>query len=530
MPEATVVIDGNSLTPAQVAAVALGGTRVVISPDVGARLAAGRAYIERLLSEHSIVYGVTTGFGKFSEVQIGTEESLELQRNLVRSHCCGLGEPLSPECVRAAMVLRANVLAKGFSGVRPVVLETLVELLNKDVLPVIPAKGSVGASGDLAPLAHLTAVLIGEGEAVYRGTRMSGAGALARAAVMPVTLEAKEGLALINGTQVMTAQGVLALRLAELVAKAADIAGAMSLEALRGTDAPYRPLTHEVRPHPGQQASARNMLAVLAGSEVLPSHGSVSSDHKVQDSYSLRCIPQVHGAAKDALAFARRVLEIEINSATDNPLIFADRDQVISGGNFHGQPVAQALDLLAIALTYLAGISERRVEYMLDPATSDHLPPFLTLKGGLNSGLMIAQVAAAALVSENKVLAHPACVDSIPTSANKEDYVSMGAHAARKAMEVAENACRVVAIELLCAAQALEFRRGLRPGRGVEVAHEMIRGHVEPLHEDRPLSPDMEAVCRLVSSGVLVQAVEEAVGVLEPGEAWPISSMPETTR
>ena len=525
-----VTIDGNSLTPSEVAEVALSGARVETAPGVTRKLSGGRAYVERLLAQDSIVYGVTTGFGKFSEVRIGSEESLELQRNLVRSHCCGLGEPLSAESTRAAMLLRANVLAKGFSGVRPVVLETLVELLNKGVLPVIPAKGSVGASGDLAPLAHLTAVLIGEGEAVYGGERMPGARALAECGVMPVTLEAKEGLALINGTQIMTAQGVLALRLAELTAKAADVAGAMSLEALRGTDAPYRSLTHDVRPHPGQQATARNMLTLLAGSEVLPSHGSVASDHKVQDSYSLRCVPQVHGAAKDALAFARRVLEVEINSATDNPLIFVDEDEVISGGNFHGQPVAQALDLMAIGLTYLAGISERRVEYMLDPATSDHLPPFLTLKGGLNSGLMIAQVAAAALVSENKVLAHPACVDSIPTSANKEDYVSMGAHAARKAMEVAENACRVVAIELLCAAQALEFRRGLRPGRGVEVAHKFIRNHVEPLEEDRPLSPDMEAVYRLVSSGGLIQAVEELVGLLEPAETWPIASMPDITR
>ncbi|OPZ78854.1 MAG: Histidine ammonia-lyase [Actinobacteria bacterium ADurb.Bin444] len=521
-----VIIDGNSLTPERVAEVALNRTRVEIAPEVHERLAAGRAYIGRLLAQHAVVYGITTGFGKFSEVEIGSAESLELQRNLVLSHCCGLGDPLPADCTRAVMLLRANVLAKGFSGVRPVVLETLVQLLNQDVLPVIPAKGSVGASGDLAPLAHLTAVLIGEGEATYKGERMPGARALAAAGVMPVTLEAKEGLALINGTQVMTAQGVLALRLAELTAKAADIAGAMSLEALRGTDAPYRPLTHRVRPHPGQQAAARNMLALLAGSEVLPSHGSVASDHKVQDSYSLRCIPQVHGAAKDALAFARQVLEVEINSATDNPLIFADEDQVISGGNFHGQPVAQALDLVAIGLAYLAGISERRMECMLDPATSDHLPPFLTLKGGLNSGLMIAQVAAAALVSENKVLAHPACVDSIPTSANKEDYVSMGAHAARKAMEVAENACRVVAIELLCAAQALEFRRGLRPGRGVEVAHELIRRYVEPLEEDRPLSPDMESVSRLVASGELVQAVEEEVGSLEPTDTWPMVLTP----
>jgi histidine ammonia-lyase len=413
------------------------------------------------------------------------------------------------------MLLRANVLAKGYSGVRPLVLERLVDMLNGGVHPIIPEKGSVGASGDLAPLAHLTAVLIGEGEADCHGRRLSGAEAMTAAGLEPLVLEAKEGLALVNGTQLMAARGVLLLAEAELVLKAADIAAALSVEALRGTEAPYLPLTHAVRPHPGQGATARNMMKLLQGSEIIPSHRDIRTDHKVQDAYSLRCVPQVHGAAKDAAAYARTTLTTEINSATDNPLVFPDEDQVISGGNFHGQPLAQAMDFMSIALTYLAGISERRMEYMLDPATSDHLPAFLTLKGGLNSGLMIAQVTAAALVSENKVLAHPACVDSIPTSANKEDYVSMGAYAARKAREVVANAAWVVAVELLCGAQALEFHKGLKPGQGVEAAYRCIRGAVAPLEHDRALSPDMEAVAGLVIDGVLVGAVEEVTGRLE---------------
>jgi histidine ammonia-lyase len=364
-------------------------------------------------------------------------------------------------------------------------------------------------------LAHLAAVLIGEGEAAYEGRRLPGGEALAAAGVQPLVLQAKEGLALINGTQFMTGIGVLALFKAETIAKCADVACAMTLEALRGTDAAYLPLTHAVRPHPGQLATSRNLMRLLNGSEILPAHRDPASDKKVQDAYSLRCAPQVHGAAKDALAFVRGVLEVEVNAATDNPLVFPEEDRVISGGNFHGQPISQAMDFASIAMTHTAGISERRVEYMLDPATSDHLPAFLTRHGGLHSGLMIAQVTAAALVSENKTLAHPASVDSIPTSANKEDYVSMGAYAARKLDDVCQNSLVVVAVELLCAAQALEFIPGLRPGRGVEAAARTIRARVPPLEGDRPQTPDIEAVAGLVLDGSILRTVEEVAGPLE---------------
>ena len=358
--------------------------------------------------------------------------------------------------------------------------------------------------------------LIGEGEVIYRGQRVPARVALQAARIKPVVLEAKEGLALINGTQMMTALGVLALFEAETVAKAADIACAMTLEALRGTNAAYLPLTHGVRPHLGQRATARNLMRLLEGSEILLSHHDISVDHKVQDAYSVRCAPQVHGAVKDALRFVRTILETEVNSATDNPLVFTEQQMVISGGNFHGQPISQAMDFMSIALAETAGISERRIEYMMDPSTSEHMPAFLTRHGGLNSGLMMAQVTAAALTSENKTLAHPACVDSIPTSANKEDFVSMGAFAARKARDVVKNTLYVVSVELLCAAQGLEFATpGLRPGRGVEAAYEAIREKVAPLAEDRAQTPDIEAVAALVESGRLQARVEQVVGPLE---------------
>ncbi len=510
-----ITIDGHTLALEDAHHVARDGVAVAVAPAVRPVIERARDYVENIITTGRVVYGITTGFGKFSDVTIAGEDVLQLQRNLILSHCCGVGEPIDQEKTRALMLLRANVLAKGHSGARYVVLETLVDMLNKGVHPIIPSRGSVGASGDLAPLAHLTAVMIGEGEAVYQGRRVPGAEALAAAGIEPIELQAKEGLALINGTQFMTGIGILTLFKAETLAKTADIAGAMTLEALRGTDAAYLAYTHDVRPHPGQLATAANLRRLLAHSEILASHADPAGDHKVQDAYSLRCMPQVHGAAKDALGYVRRVLEIEANSATDNPLVFPDADLVISGGNFHGQPVSQAMDFLSIALTYTAGISERRVEYMLDPATSEHLPAFLTKKGGLNSGLMIAQVTAAALVSENKTLAHPASVDSIPTSANKEDYVSMGAYAARKADDVAQNALMVLAVELLCAAQALEFGQGLKPGRGVEAAYDIIRSKVAPLEEDRMQTPDMEAIAALILDGSLVSAVEEAVGELE---------------
>lgn len=508
-----IVIDGDSLTLEEILAVSKGEARVSLADSVIPRLAKVRAYVDDLVTQDVPVYGVNTGFGKFAEVHISSDDARALQRNLVFSHSCGVGDPLGPEETRAMMLLRANVLAKGYSGVRPCVLETLLAALNAGVLPVIPSKGSVGASGDLAPLAHLTAVLIGEGEAFFNGRRLPGGAALREAGINPVVLEAKEGLALINGTQMMTALGSLSLLEAENISKAADIAAAQAVEALRGTKTPYLSLTHELRPHPGQLATARNMVRLLEDSEILASHVACG---KVQDAYSLRCVPQVHGAVKDALAFVRRVLEVEANAGTDNPLVFVDEDKVISGGNFHGQPISQAMDILAIALAQLANISERRVECMMDPSTSDHLPPFLTKQGGLNSGLMIAQVTAAALVSENKTLAHPASVDSIPTSANKEDFVSMGAFAAIKAREVVGNALRVIAIELLCGAQGLEFRAGLRPGRGVVAAHDYIRETISPLEDDRPLSPDIQRLSEMIRDGSLVRRVEETVGTLEP--------------
>jgi histidine ammonia-lyase len=478
------------------------------------RIDHAREYVERLLAENAVVYGVTTGFGKFSDVRVSGDDARTLQRNLVFSHCCGVGDPLGPEETRAMMLLRANVLAKGYSGARLVILETLLVALNAGVLPVIPRKGSVGACGDLAPLAHLTAVLIGEGEAVFQGRRMPGGEALRAAGIQPVVLEAKEGLALINGTQMMTAVGVLSLLEAESISKVADVACAQAIDALRGTRTPFLDITHRVRPHRGQAATARNLLRLLEGSEIMASHEGCS---KVQDAYSLRCAPQVHGAAKDSLGFVRRVLEVEVNAATDNPLVFAEEERVISGGNFHGQPLSQAMDFLTIALVQLANISERRVECMMDPSTSDHLPAFLTPNGGLNSGLMIAQVTAAALVSESKTLAHPACVDSIPTSANKEDFVSMGAFAALKAREVVGNVLRVVAIELLCGAQGLEFRGGLRPGRGVAAAHDFIRERIPRLEDDRPQAPDIEVLSETVRDGSLIMRVEDAIGPLETG-------------
>ena len=510
-----VAIDCDSLQLEDVVAVARGSAGVELAPSAVPKVQRARDYVERLLGDDAVVYGVTTGFGKFSDIRVPRADCLALQRNLVRSHCCAVGEPLGPEETRAMMLLRANVLAKGYSGARLEVLQTLLAALNRGVLPIIPSKGSVGACGDLAPLAHLTAVLMGEGEAVYQGRSVPGGEALRLAGIEPVVLEAKEGLALINGTQMMTAVGVLSLLEAENISKVADIACAQAVDALRGTRTPYLDITHRVRPHRGQSATARNLMRLLEASEIMASHDGCG---KVQDAYSLRCAPQVHGAAKDALGFVRDVLEVEVNSATDNPLVFPVEERVISGGNFHGQPLSQAMDILAIALTQLANISERRIECMMDPSTSDHLPAFLTPNGGLNSGRMMAQVTAAALVSENKTLAHPACVDSIPTSANKEDFVSMGAFAALKAREVVGNVLRVVAIELLCGAQGLEFRGGLRPGRGVAAAHDFIRESIPRLEDDRPQAPDIEALAEMVRDGSLVKRVEDAVGALETGE------------
>lgn len=471
---------------------------VRLAAPARARVEAARALVEQAVAEQRVVYGLTTGFGALSDVVIPVEQIRELQTNLIRSHAAGVGEPLGEAETRAVMLLRANVLALGRSGVRPALIDLLTEMLNRRVHPVIPARGSVGASGDLAPLSHLALVLIGEGEAVYEGRRMSGGEALRRAGLEPVELEAKEGLALNNGTQVQTAVGVLALLAAERALETAEVAGAMSLEGLRGTPDAFDEAIQRARPHPGQLESAARLRALLEGSEIRESHRY--GDPRVQDAYSLRCMPQVHGAARQALAYVRQVLECEVNSATDNPLIFPEDGRILSGGNFHGQPVAQALDLLAMACASVASMSERRLARLVDPALSG-LSPFLTPEPGLNSGLMMAQVTAAALVAELRLRAHPASVDSIPTGANKEDHVPMGVAAALKAREAVRLLESVLALELLAAAQALEFLAPLRPGKGVLRAYERIRERVPRLERDRPLAPDIAAIESLVRSG-----------------------------
>lgn len=488
------IIDGTSLTLDDVAAVAA-GVPVSIGDGVRERVAASRAIVERIVTGDAPVYGINTGFGKLSDVRIKSEDLATLQVNLVRSHACGVGEPLGRGATRAMLLLRANVLAKGFSGVRPVVLETLAAMLNGDVLPVVPAKGSVGASGDLAPLAHLALGAIGEGEVVFRGERRAASAALAAAGIAPLRLEAKEGLALLNGTQAMCAVGGLALSDIEELARAADVIGAMSLEALKGTPVAFDPRIHAARAHAGQIAVAANLRALLAGSEIRASHLGCG---RVQDAYSLRCMPQVHGAVRDAAASARRVLETEFNSATDNPLVFPDTGEVLSGGNFHGEPVAFALDALAVAVTELASISERRIERLVNPDLSG-LPAFLIHDAGTNSGMMIAQVAAVALLAENKVLAHPASVDSLPTSANKEDHVSMGMTGALKLATCVENTRAVLAIEALCAAQGLDFLAPLRPAARVAAAHARVREVVPFFECDEVLAPKFAALMPVVA-------------------------------
>lgn len=507
----TLELHGNLLRLEDLERVALDESppRVALAEEARERVDEARAFVERLIGEGRVVYGLTTGFGALSEVVVPSEQIRELQVNLIRSHAAGIGPPLSEPETRAVTLLRANVLARGNSGVRPIVIELLAELLNRRVHPVIPSRGSVGASGDLAPLSHLALVLIGEGEAIHEGERMSGGEALRRAGLEPLTLEAKEGLALNNGTQAMTGVGILALLAAERAVETAEVAGAMSLEALRGTPDAFDPLIQSVRPHHGQARSAARLRALLARSEIRESHRY--ADPRVQDAYSLRCMPQVHGAARQGLAYIRQVLEVEANSATDNPLIFPEADRVLSGGNFHGQIVAQVLDLLAIICADLAAISERRLARLVDPALSG-LPAFLTGEPGVNSGMMLVQIAAAALTSEMKQLAHPASVDSIPTDANKEDHVSMGMGAALKARSAVELLESVLALELLAAAQGLEFLRPLRPGAGVEAAYEMIREQVPPLGRDRVLAPDIEKLEAMVRAGDFARILEGGEG------------------
>ncbi len=491
-----IELDGQSLSLAQTEAVA-DGEAVSLSASAIARIEKSRRFVEQIIARGEVVYGINTGFGALSEMTIPNDELRELQINLVRSHACGVGDPLPERAVRAMMLHRANVLAKGYSGCRPLVVETLIAMLNNGVHPIIPSKGSVGASGDLAPLAHLALVAIGEGEAVYRGERMTGCDAMLQAGIEALQLEAKEGLALLNGTQAMTAVGGLALIEAIKLTEAADVIGAMTLEALRGTPAAFDEKIHAVRPHHGQRESARRLRELIAHSEIRESHRDKAADPRVQDAYAIRCMPQVHGAVRDALAHARRIVEIEINSATDNPLVFADEQKVISGGNFHGEPVSLAFDYAAVAIADLATISERRVERLVNPQLSG-LPAFLSPHPGTNSGLMIAQVTAAALIAENNVLAHPASVFTLPTSANKEDHVSMGMTAALKLAQIVKNVETVLAIELLCAAQGLEFLKPLKPGPKLAEIYLRVRQRVPALERDAQLSNYIESLAPLV--------------------------------
>lgn len=504
------VLVGEPLSIDDVVRVARDGADVAITPAARTRMEQSRAFIERLVEEGRTVYGVTTGFGKLASERIAPADVRQLQRNLIVSHAMGVGEPLPTEVVRAMLLLRAQSLALGYSGIRVEVVQLLLELLDHGVHPIIPAQGSVGASGDLAPLAHMALTLIGEGHVQFRDQVLTAREALSLVGLAPVVLEAKEGLALINGTQAMTAIGALTINDARELAVAADIAAAMSLEALKGSRAPFDPRVTAVRPHPGAIAAAANVLRLSNHSPIHASHADCA---KVQDAYSLRCVPQVHGASRDAIEHVATVLTREINAVTDNPLVFADDEYVVSAGNFHGQPVAVAMDYAKIAIAELANIAERRVEHMLDPAVSG-LPAFLAKQGGLHSGLMISQYTAASLVSENKVLAHPASVDSIPTSANQEDHVSMGTTAARQCAMILENSRWVLAVEVLNAAQALDFHKPLQPGPGVDAAVRAVREVVPPLDADRLMTGDLAAVREMIVDRRLRDAVEAAVGVL----------------
>jgi len=507
----SLVIDGNSLTIEDIVQVARQKRQVELSPVSRERMQQSRDFVEALVEREEVAYGITTGFGKFANVVISKADAARLQRNLIMSHACGVGEEFPEEVVRAMMLLRANDLAKGHSGIRISTVETLLRMLNVGIVPVVPQKGSLGASGDLAPLAHMVLVLIGEGEADYEGRRLSGRAAMEAAGITPVELREKEGLALINGTQVMSAVGSLAVHDAAILGKSMDIVAALTVEGLRGITDAYYHRVHAIRPQAGQIKCAANLLNLLAASCLATRQGEL----RVQDAYALRCIPQVHGASKDALAYVRGIIETEINSATDNPLIFADEGKVISGGNFHGQPLALALDFLGIAVAEIANISERRIERLVNHQLND-LPAFLVGKeGGVNSGFMIAQYCAASLVSENKVLAHPASVDSIPSSANQEDHVSMGTIAARKARTIVANAASVLGIEYLAAAQAVSLRDGGgQLGRGTGPAYRLLREHIAPLEGDRVMYPDINAATELVQSGQLLALVEAEIGEL----------------
>lgn len=510
----TLFLDKDNFKIDQIIDVARNYRKVNISEIGEARINKARKLIASWVKEKKVIYGITTGFGAMCDVTIPEEDIRELQENVLMSHAGGVGKPLRTEVVRAIMALRIHDLSMGHSGCRIETIRYLLDFLNKGVTPIIPRKGSVGASGDLAPTAHLGLVLIGKGEAFYKNQRIPGEEALKKIGFLPLRLDAGEGLALINGTQVMTAIGAIVVYDAIRLLKIVDIACSMSLEVLMGSQSEFDPLIHQVRPHPGQIISAENMLRLTANSEIIASHEGCS---RVQDAYTLRCSPQIHGASKDAVAHAKRVIEIEINSTTTNPLVFPDIEDIRLGGNFHGQPVAMAADYLSMGLAELGSVSERRIERMLNPQLSE-LPAFLVTDGGLNSGLMIGQYVAAALVSENKVLAHPACVDSIPTSANKEDHVSMGTIAIRQTEQILRNVERVVAIELLCAAQAWDLlieKQKLVGGEGTRVAHKIIRDQIPHLRKDRELYIDIDKMVSIMCSGKLTNAVESAIGEIK---------------
>ncbi|NOY59457.1 MAG: histidine ammonia-lyase [Calditrichaeota bacterium] len=505
-----ISIDGHSLDLNRLYRVAESGDQVEIASDAMERMQKSRDCIEKLVAGGKTIYGVNTGFGKLANVHIPPDEIEELQLNLVLSHSCGTGLLIPANIVRAAMLLKANALCSGYSGNRPMIAEFLVEMLNRNVIPCVPQKGSVGASGDLAPLAHSTLVMLGLGEAWYNGEKLDGKAALQRAGLKPITLAAKEGLALLNGTQIMTAYAALALLRAKSLLKLADIAGAITVESLLHSKVAFDERIQRARGFKDQIKVGKNMQSMMADSAIVESHKDCG---KVQDAYSSRCVPQVHGSVRHALKYVEEVIDTEINAATDNPLIFYEQGEVLSGGNFHGQPISLACDTMAIAIAQLANISERRLENMMDPAQSG-LPPFLATESGTNSGFMMAQVTAAALVSENKVLSHPASVDSIPTSANQEDFVSMGTHAARKAMEVVENAETVIGIELLAGCQAMDFRQDLAPGKGTGPAYRVIRENIPTMQKDRLLQKDIEKIKELVRKGAIEKAVEDSIGSL----------------
>jgi histidine ammonia-lyase len=497
--EIMLELNGQRLTLEQVAEVASGREHVTLTAAARLRAEESRRVVEQIVAEGRTVYGVNTGFGKLSDVRIELSQLGELQLNLVRSHACGLGSPLSEREARAMLLLRANVLARGYSGARPALIDALIQMLERGVTPVIPEKGSVGASGDLAPLAHLAMTAIGEGEAFYQGQRLPSSEALQRAQLEPLKLEVKEGLALLNGTQAMAAVGGLALFDAERLSRLANVAGAMTLEALRGTPVAFDDRIQQVRPHEGQIEVAAHLRELLRDSEIRSSH--IQNDPRVQDAYSLRCMPQVHGAVRGALKHARQIVEIETGSATDNPLVFTDTDEVLSGGNFHGAPLALCLDYAALALTDLMSISERRIDRLVNPDLNENLPPFLTSSPGISSGFMMMQVTAAALLNEAKVLAHPASIDNVPTDGGKEDHVSMGMTSATKLRSIVGNVELITAIELITAAEGLEYRAPLRPGQGVKSAWDIVRSHVPRLTADRSMSNDIQRLATAVRNG-----------------------------